>query len=212
MKYLQLFEVYISEKQSDSTMKYFLLENINNPTTNTDVWYHGSNTIIKSKEDIIINDESDKMFYGNAFYVASDIELARSYGKYLYEVKFDGDFYKVVSREMIGTYGTFNSYLDSISDSYRENILGYIEDNPAYWAKKLKISKKLLHELYKDEDTSTLSKYYIENNQAELFDEYLENQIGIREEYEDSGYDGIIDHVQAAIFNPVKTITYFKAT
>src|SRR5690606_36253815 len=47
-------------------------------------------------------------------------------------------------------------------------------------------------------------------NKDELFNEYIENQISLREEYEEAGFDGLIDVTQAAIFNPKKTVKYLK--
>lgn len=186
--------------------KQFVNENIENKRTNSTIWYHGSSSPKLTINTIKINDNSPEMFYGNAFYVASDINLAKKYGKYIYEVEFDGNFYEVRDRESLGTYGTFEQYLETLTNSYRENILDNIKENPKYWLNKLKIEKEELVELYNDDDSYTLTSYFIENNIDELFQEYVDNQTSLREEYEEDGCDGLIDITQCAIFNPQKSI------
>jgi len=186
--------------------KQFVNENLKNKRTNSTIWYHGSSSPKLTINTIKINDNSSEMFYGNGFYVASDINLAKRYGKYIYEVEFDGNFYEVKSRETLGTYGTFEQYLETLTDSYRENILDNIEENPKYWLNKLKIEKDELVELYNDGDSNRLASYFIENNKDELFKEYVDNQVSLKEEYEEDGYDGLIDITQCVIFNPQKSI------
>jgi len=193
-----------------SAIRKYLNENIKNKRTNLDIWYHGSNSPKLSINTIKINHNSPEMFYGDGFYVASDINLAKRYGRYIYEVEFDGNFYEVKTREVLGTYGTFDEYLETIINSYRENILDYIKENPKYWLNKLKIKKDELIKLYGDGDSDTLTSYFIKNNIDELFKEYIDNQISLREEYEDEGYDGLIDGVQCVIFNPQKSIKKLK--
>ena len=186
--------------------KEIVNENIENKRTNSTIWYHGSSSPKLTINTIKINDNSPEMFYGNAFYVASDINLAKRYGKYIYEVEFDGNFYEVKSRETLGTYGTFEQYLATLTDSYIENILDNIKENPKYWLNKLKIEKDELLELYNDGDSNRLTSYFIENNKDELFKEYVDNQVSLRDEYEEDGFDGLIDITQCAIFNPQKSI------
>lgn len=186
--------------------KEIVNENIENKRTNSTIWYHGSSSPKLTINTIKINDNSPEMFYGNAFYVASDINLAKRYGKYIYEVEFDGNFYEVKSRETLGTYGTFEQYLATLTDSYIENILDNIKENPKYWLNKLKIEKDELLELYNDGDSNRLTSYFIENNKDELFKEYVDNQVSLRDEYEEDGCDGLIDITQCAIFNPQKSI------
>jgi hypothetical protein len=186
--------------------KIFVNESIENKRTQNNIWYHGSNSNKLTINNIKINDKSREMFFGNAFYVASDINLAKKYGNYIYAVEFDGNFYYVKSREMLGTYGTFEQYLDTILDSYKENILDYIKEDPKHWLTKLNLEKKEFVELYNNGDSDTLAEYYIKNNENSLFEEYRENQMSLRDEYEEDGYDGLIDITQAAIFNPQKSI------
>lgn len=190
----------------DSFKQRMLNENIINKRTKTNTWYHGSPSNNLTIDNIKINDNSSEMFYGNGFYIASDINLARKYGKYIYGVEFDGNFYEVKSREMLGTYGIFEQYLDTILDSYKENILDNIKENPKFWFDKLKIEKQELIDLYQNSDSDTLANYYVENNRGLLFQEYIENQQLLRNEYEEDGYDGLIDITQAVIFNPQKSI------
>ncbi len=201
MKTIFNFERFLNE---------YLNESIINQRSGNDIWYHGSSSTELKIENIKINRESNQMFYGDAFYVSSDITLAKKYGKYIYEVIFDGNFFEVKDRQSLGTYGIFEQYLESIRDSYVENILDYIQESPEYWKKKLKISKKLLQELYNEEDSYTLTDYFIQNNINDLFQEYIDNQISLREEYEEMGYEGLIDITQAAIFNPQKSIQSLK--
>jgi hypothetical protein len=188
------------------SFKQLVNEDIINKRTKSNVWYHGSSSPKLTIDNIKINDNSPEMFYGNGFYVASDINLARKYGKNIYEVEFDGNFYEVKSREILGTYGTFEQYLDTILDSYKENILDNIKENPKYWLGKLKIEKQEFVDLYNNSDSDILANYYIENNKYSLFQEYIENQQSLRDEYEEDGYDGLIDITQAVIFNPQKSV------
>lgn len=188
-------------------IKKIILENVINTRTKSNIWYHGSDSPDLTIKNIKINHKSDKMFYGDGFYVASDINLSKKYGKYVYSVEFDGNFFNVISREIIGTYGIFNQYLETIKHSYEENILDYIEDEGfEYWGKKLKLNKKDLKLFYDENDSYYLSERFIEVNIKKLFNEYLENQIALREEYEEEGYNGLMDLTQAVIFNPQKSI------
>jgi len=184
-----------------------LTENVVNKRTNSTVWYHGSNSPELTINTIKINDDSPEIFYGNGFYVASDINLAKKYGKYIYEVEFDGNFYEVKSREMLGTYGTFEQYYNYMKKEYQHNILDMIEDEGIdYWSKKLKLSKKELKTLLNNEDNYYLTDRFFEINHNEFWNDYLENQHGLRDEFEEDGYDGLMDITQCVIFNPQKSI------
>ena len=187
--------------------KEIVNENIENKHTNSTIWYHGSSSPKLTINTIKINDNSPEMFYGNAFYVASDINLAKRYGKYIYEVEFDGNFYEVKSRETLGTYGTFEQYYKFMKKEYQANILDMIEEGGVdYWSKKLKLSKKELKTVLNDEDNYYLADRFFEINHNEFWQDYLDNQHGLRDEYEEDGCDGLIDITQCAIFNPQKSI------
>lgn len=173
---------------------------------NDTIWYHGSPYGNLNIHNIKINHSSPEMFYGDGFYVTPYINLAKNYGSNIYEVSFDGNFYEVKIRELTGTYGTYAQYVDTVFNSFTENILQLIEENPTYWLEKLAIEREELIELYQDSDSHTLSHYYVDNNKDELFDDYVENQQMLRKEFEEQGYDGLIDMTQAVLYNPKSTI------
>jgi hypothetical protein len=179
--------------------KFKLFENKNNFF----VGYHGTNHDLK-KDDIKINDKSDKMIYGPGFYIAKNEKLARKYG-IVYKIIFNGNFHKIL-RDFSGTYGIFQQYLDDIRTSYKENFINYVEENPKYWLDKLKFTKNELQQLYNDGDGDSFADRYIELYEKDLFQEYLDNQINLRDEFIEDGYDGVFDDVQWCLYFPNKNI------
>jgi hypothetical protein len=166
------------------------------------IWYHGSNNRNLSVNNIEIRDDSERMFYGDAFYVTDDISLARLDGKYIYKVQFSGNFYKTSSLESIKSFGTFKNFLSIAFKEIKRDILDKVMGNPSYWQIKLKLSNKLIKEVLVHGDSHTLAEKYIEANLDELFDRYADNQMGLRDAFEEMGYDGITDGIYTAIYNP----------
>jgi len=151
--------------------------------------YHGTDYLIRSIEDIKINERSTEQFYGAAFYVNFLKESAGFYGKYIFEVKFNAEkMYSATSFFDIRTLGVFEQFLDIVRGSAEE----YLTD-----------------EQLEDEDVDDYIEKYIEENYEKLLSEYVEEQGYIRDELEDE-YDGIIDETQCAIFFPQKVILELK--
>lgn len=170
------------------------------------IWYHGSSDRFLKKETIEIRDDSERMFFGDAFYVTDDITLARRDGKYIYKVEFDGNFYATPSLESINSFGTFKHFLSRVFRDVREDILHKVLERPDYWQIKLRISNKLMKELVYLKDSNKLAEKFIEAHIDELFDKYARNQMGLRDAFEERGYDGITDGVYIGIYNPEKSV------
>lgn len=170
------------------------------------VWYHGSSDRNLKKETIEIRDDSERMFFGDAFYITDDITLARRDGKYIYRVEFDGNFYPTPSLEAINSFGTFKNFLSRVFKDIRENILHKVMERPDYWQIKLRLSNRMMKELVVLKDTNKLAEKFIEAHIDELFDKYARNQMGLRDAFEERGYDGITDGKYIAIFKPQECI------
>lgn len=151
--------------------------------------YHGTDYLIRSIDDIKINERSTEQFYGAAFYVNFSKEKADFYGKYVFEVKLNTEkMYPATSFFDIRTLGVFEDFLNIVRNSAEE----YLSD-----------------EQIEDEDVDEHIERYIEANYEKLLSEYVEEQGYIREELEEE-FDGVIDKTQCAIFFPQKVITELK--
>jgi len=152
--------------------------------------FHGSNSLIRNKDEIRINFKSEQQFYGPAFYLSVSIDLARIYGRNLYEVSFTTErLFNVVSSLDVRTTGTFSQFLNMLK-RYPEEL----------------ISETILSDESFDEDgIRNLVEDRVEENIDIYFQEYLIEQYEIRDEFEEE-YDGIFDGKQYAIYFPEKTI------
>ena len=77
-----------------------------NENNSNDIYYHGSDFKNLNLKNIKIDKYSENQFYGSAFYISKDIELAKEYGKYLYKITIDGNFMKLngqASRMSVGS-------------------------------------------------------------------------------------------------------------
>ena len=147
--------------------------------------YHGTNYFIRSTADIKINERSTKQFYGAAFYVNFSKEKAGSYGKYVFEVKFDAEkMYNATSFLDVRTLGVFEQFLEIVRNSAEEY---------------------LTEEQLTSKDVDEHIENYIEANHETLLNQYIEEQGYINDELQDE-FDGIIDETQCAIFFPQKVI------
>ena len=170
------------------------------------VWYYGASRKNLTKQTIEVDEESDRMFFGDAMYVTKNRELALRDGKYLYKVEFDGNFYEVHSLESIRSYGTFKQFLSRVFKDVKDDIIEKAMRNPFYWQTKLKISERTIKEIIINRDNIKLAEKFIESSIDELFDRYVDNQMGMRDAFEEKGYDGLTDGIYVGIFNPQKSI------
>jgi hypothetical protein len=185
-------------------MKTF--ENFLNEKLASEIWYYGGSRKSLTKQTIEVDEESDRMFFGDAVYVTKNRELALRSGKYLYKVEFEGNFYEVHSLESIHSYGTFKQFLSRVFKDIKDDIIDKAMRNPFYWQTKFRMSEKTMKEILINNDNIRLAEKFIEISIDELFDKYVDNQMGLRDAFEEKGYDGLTDGIYVGIFNPQKSI------
>lgn len=145
------------------------------------VGYHGTNAVIESVDSIVINFNSSHQFYGPAFYIALNRELAENFGEKIYKISFAVDnLFKVDTHLQVGTFGLFKNFLNHIRE----------EKFDSGWSE-------------------TKIENYIENNQVKFLQEYIEIQKEIKDDFAPD-YDGILDNNQVAVFFPQKVIQSFQ--
>ena len=146
-------------------MKKFIRKLIRESLLNEDflngnkLYYHGSKYDGLTKDNIIIDYDSEQQFLGPAFYITDDIELAKHYGNFIYEVKITGDFMKVTNPIHIGSLGTFDQYLE-----YGE----YSDENDAfdyYKEIQLEVREEIINAGYDGAyDNNQVAIYFPEKN------------------------------------------------